>query len=60
MRGAKRNLQDVALELTKWSRKKYGSIGDKIKSLMKEIQALQNERRGGVELKLARHSLEVL
>lgn len=46
------SLRAVAGDLQDWSRGKYGSIPENIKALKLEVRRMQDEGKGGFELRL--------
>lgn len=54
------SLRAVAGDLQDWSRGKYGSIPENIKALKLEVRRMQDEGKGGFELRLVKNNLEVL
>lgn len=47
-------------DLQGWSKLRYGSMHEKIKKLNEEVHLLQEQGRGGLELRLAKNNLKVL
>lgn len=50
----------MAGKMKRWSRQIFGSTPEKVKALQAEIQRFQEEGTGGLEMKLAKHNLEML
>lgn len=52
-------MKEVACDLREWGKMKYGSICEKVEQLKLEVKKMYEEK-DGLELKLAKHNLDIL